>query len=62
MNRSFRDAETGVLKAFGFVEENEPGDVSQEEAEDFDLRPRFWTWSDGSWVPCEPGPGVINWP
>lgn len=62
MKKSFRDATTGVLKAYGYVEENEPGDISQEEQEDFDLRPLLGTWTDGSWVPCEPVAGFANWP
>ena len=59
MKNSFRDPVTGVLKAVGFVESNEPGDIKQAEAEDFNLRPGAWKWNGSAWVAnAIPAPAV----
>jgi len=47
--RSFRDPETGVLKAWGYVEANEPGDLSRIEADDFFLDPGQWVLVGDDW-------------
>lgn len=61
--RSFRNPETNVLKAFGYMEANDPGDISQEENEDFALQPGAWQWTGAEWEPCErAGPHLVVWP
>lgn len=49
--RSFRDPATGVLKAWGFIIQNVPGDLAQPESEDFALEPGKWRWNGTAWVP-----------
>lgn len=49
--RSFRDPVTNVLKAHGFVTQNDPGDIGQDEAEDFTLSPGQWRLDGTQWVP-----------
>jgi hypothetical protein len=53
---SFRAPVTGVLKAHGFVETNDPGDVKMAVAEDFNLTPGQWKWDGSAWVPFTPPP------
>lgn len=65
MKRSFRDPNTGVLKAHGYMASNEPGDIAQEEADDFDLTPWHWRWDGSGWVAMEDlpaGPPMVIWP
>lgn len=50
MKYFFRDPVTHVLKAWGFVETNEPGDLRRQEPEDFMLMPGRW------WLPDQSGP------
>lgn len=53
MNKySFRDPVTGILKAWGYVESNSPGDIAQEEPDDFNLDPGKWKWDGTQWVPA----------
>lgn len=54
--RSFRDPQTGVLKAWGYVESNEPGDLSRIEPDDFCLEPGKWVLVDDEWEPYEAPP------
>lgn len=54
MMKSFRDPATGVLKAFGYCDENAPGDLAREEPDDFHLEPGKWQFVDGEWVPRAP--------
>lgn len=52
---SFRDPVTNQLKCHGYVDANAPGDIRQEEADDFSLNPiDGWKWSGISWVPFPP--------
>ena len=53
MKNSFRDPATNVLKAWGFTEVNQPGDLMRQEADDFDLAPGKWALLGGVWVPQE---------
>lgn len=48
--QSFRDPVTGVLKAYGFAAANAPGDLAQDEADDFALEPGKWKLVAGAWV------------
>lgn len=50
--RSFRDPVTNRLKAWGRITANQPGDISQIEAEIFnlDLRTGAWTWNGSAWI------------
>lgn len=50
MKRSFRDPNTGVLKAVGFCASNEAGDLTQPEADDFNLEPGKWRWDGTKYV------------
>jgi hypothetical protein len=51
--RSFRDPVTHVLKAHGFVDQNEDGDLVQDEAHDFNRQPGQWRWAGEAWVPVD---------
>ncbi|OGO36712.1 MAG: hypothetical protein A2W35_17935 [Chloroflexi bacterium RBG_16_57_11] len=47
---AFVDSATGVLKCWGFVESNEPGDTRIPVPEDFALDPRAgWQWDGFTW-------------
>lgn len=49
--QSFRDSQTGVLKAYGYYTTNQAGDISQSELESFSLKPQDgWQWNDSAWV------------
>lgn len=48
--KAFRDPVTGMLKCFGFVQTNEPGDISMDVPDDFNLEPRKWRWNGSTWV------------
>lgn len=50
MKNSFRDPTTNVLKAHGFIEDNETGDLVRQEADDFNLQPGKWQWDGAEWV------------
>ena len=58
---SFRDPVTQELKSWGYVETNEPGDIRQAEAWDFNLdrRKGRWRWDGVQWVVYVP-PVVIS--
>lgn len=61
---SFRDPQTQVLKAWGYMEANAPGDIRQAEAEDFslDLRVGAWQWDGTQWQPFSaprPAPSAL---
>jgi hypothetical protein len=63
---SFRDPSTNVFKAWGYVEENAPGDISREESDDFNLQPGNANSSTGSGSLIRPrdwSPGVapLRW-
>jgi len=51
---SYRDANTNVLTAQGFVVRNQPGEVAQVEADTFNLTPGQWLWNGSAWVPYTP--------
>src|ERR1700730_18074702 len=51
---SFRDPVTGVLKAWGYIAQNNPGDVAQPETESFNLAPGFAQWNGSAWVAFTP--------
>ena len=53
---SFRDPTTHILKAHGFIDANEPGDISQLEADDFALTPGLWAHPGATWDPYTPPP------
>jgi hypothetical protein len=54
--KSFRDPTTNVLKAWGYLMQNQPGDVAQDEAETFNLTPGQWQWDGAQWQPFTPPP------
>jgi hypothetical protein len=53
MRKAFIDPDTRVLKAHGFVNRNDDGDIAINVAEDFDLRPEAWRHDGQDWVPIE---------
>ncbi|MGH9970330.1 MAG: hypothetical protein ACREBG_21415 [Pyrinomonadaceae bacterium] len=55
---SYRDPVTHRLKCWGYVERNDPGDIQQAEAADFnlDLLQRAWRWDGTQWVEILPFP------
>lgn len=54
---SFRDPVTNLLKSHGFVTSNDVGDLSQIEADDFNLTPGAWQWNGSAWIAYTPPPG-----
>ncbi len=50
MRSAFVDA-GGVLKAHGFVTENDPGDTMIPVPDDFALVPGKWRWDGAAWQP-----------
>ena len=54
--RSFRDPVTNVLICSGYVASNKPGDISQIEAEGFNLTPGLWKWDGADWIAFIPPP------
>lgn len=50
MMKSFRDPATGVLKAYGFADSNAPGDLVQDEVDNFSLEPGKWQLIAGTWT------------
>jgi len=61
---SFRDPDTNVLKAWGHMDSNSPGDLMREEDNDFHLTPGEWYWDGENWLaytpPAEPDiPGFM---
>ena len=50
MKNSFRDPVTHVLKAWGFVDANEVGDLSRPEPLSFNLVPGDWRLVDDAWI------------
>lgn len=46
---SFRDPVTNVLKAYGTVTTNAPGDLVNAEADTFNLTPGQWVFVSGAW-------------
>jgi hypothetical protein len=53
---AFIDSVTQVLKAYGFVQANTPGDVVVPVPDDFSLAPGFWKWNGSMWQPFIPPP------
>jgi hypothetical protein len=51
---SFRDPSTNVLKAWGYVDSNQPGDIAQDEDDDFVLAVGEWQYVGGAWVAYTP--------
>lgn len=54
--KSFRDPTTHVLKAWGYMETNDVGDVVSDEADDFALTPGEWYKPVATWDPYTPPP------
>ena len=48
--RAFVDPTTGLLKAVGYMDRNELGDVALDVAEDFNLGPLSWRWTGQAWL------------
>lgn len=48
---AFYDPITNVLKCYGYVETNEPGDIKLPVSEDFDLKPGEHQWNGAKFVP-----------
>lgn len=48
--KSFRDPETGILRAWGYMEAN-GNELARDEPEDFSLEPRKWRLVEGEWQP-----------
>lgn len=59
--KSFRDPETGVLRAWGYVEAN-GSDIARDEPEGFNMEPGKWQLVDGAWQPYSPAivPSVVT--
>jgi len=55
VKNSFRDPQTNVLKAWGYTDQNQPGDLIREESEDFNLEPEQWQLVNDAWVAYSPG-------
>lgn len=47
---AFIDPSTGVLKAFGYIGANAPGDTKLTVADSFALTPGAWRWTGATWV------------
>lgn len=63
VRKSFRDPASAVLKAHGYMSNNEVGDLEREERDDFSLQPGFWVLVGSEWVKADPGNEVIiAWP
>lgn len=54
MKNSFRDPATDILKAWGYVESNAPGDLARADPEDFSLEPGKWRLEGDTWAPYAP--------
>lgn len=50
MKNAFIDA-NGVLKAWGYVDSNAPGDTVIPVSWDFYLEPGKWKWDGATWQP-----------
>jgi hypothetical protein len=50
MRNAFLDPVTRVLKAHGFVNSNDPGDIVIPVDDDFDLTPLAWMHNGVDWV------------
>lgn len=48
---SFRDPQSNVLKAWGYIETNSPGDLARAEDDDFCLEPGLWHLENDTWEP-----------
>lgn len=59
--KSFRDPVTGDLKSWGYTERNEPGDIAQEEPDDFslDTMTKKWRWDGQRWNDVTPIPPTL---
>jgi hypothetical protein len=55
---AFYDPVTKELKAHGFVETNNPGDVRVDVPDDFNEKPRLVAWDGSKWVPIPPPQAV----
>lgn len=53
---AFVDPVTGMLKAHGFVDRNDSGDLVVPVADEFSLVPRVWRWTGATWAPFVPPP------
>ncbi|MEM5371369.1 hypothetical protein V4C53_35790 [Paraburkholderia azotifigens] len=51
---SFRDPDFNVLKAWGYTDQNQPGDLVRTEADDFNLEPGKWQLVNDQWVAYSP--------
>ena len=51
---SFRDPSTHVLKAWGYITENAPGDLSREEPDAFAEDPGTVYWTGSAWAAYTP--------
>jgi hypothetical protein len=56
MKRAFVDPVTGVLKAYGYVATNAPGDIAIPVTDAFALTPGLWRWDGTQFVPFTPPP------
>lgn len=52
--RAFVDPTSGILKAVGYVDRNEFGDVAFDVPESFDLGPGSWRWTGAAWEQITP--------
>jgi hypothetical protein len=50
MKNAFIDANTGVLKAFGYVDANQEGDIKIPVDDDFDYEPGSYAYIDSQWA------------
>lgn len=58
---SFRDPVTNMLKCHGYVNTNQKNDISQPEADDFNLNPEDgWMWNGTQWVSSPPAPATAD--
>jgi hypothetical protein len=50
MKKAFIDQDTRILKAHGFIESNDQGDIAIEVPDDFGLEPGKWQHDGADWV------------
>jgi hypothetical protein len=54
MKKTFRDPSTNILKAHGYAQANQVGDLVRDEPDDFALEPGKFRWNGTAWVAVPP--------
>jgi len=52
--KAFVCSRTGMLKAHGFVDSNDPDDIEVEVPDDFDRQPNHTKYQNGHWIAATP--------